>query len=77
MFHMLLIEKVSLTKHNRASVGRKPSRTGEVAGRAWDVGGRAVYTGESEVLEHELYRRTYIAQRERMKDTQKVERDVL
>jgi len=61
MFHMFLIEEIALAKHDRASVGRKPTRTGEVTGYAGDVGRRAVYTGELEVFEHELYRWAYIA----------------
>jgi hypothetical protein len=54
VFHMLLMEEISLAEHNCAGIGRKPARTGEVARHAGHVGGRAVYASELEVFEHKL-----------------------
>jgi hypothetical protein len=50
MFHVFLVEEVTLAKHDCTGVGGEPARMGEVAGKARDVGGREVYTGELEVF---------------------------
>ena len=60
VFHMFLIEEVSLAKHNCASLGREPARPGEVTRHARHVGRRTVYASELEVFEHKLYWWTYI-----------------
>jgi hypothetical protein len=38
VFHMFLVEEISLAKDDCASVGREPARTGEVTRLARDVG---------------------------------------
>jgi hypothetical protein len=56
VFHMFLIEEISLAKHNCAGLRREPTRTGEVARQARYVGRVAVYASKLEMLEHKLYR---------------------
>jgi hypothetical protein len=59
VFHMFLIEEISLAKHNCAGLGGKSTRTGEVARKARHVGRVAVHASEPEMLEHKLYRWAY------------------
>src|SRR6266702_635917 len=59
MLHVLLIEKVSLAKHDCACVGGETARMSEVAWQAREVSWRGVCTGMLEMVEHELYRRAY------------------
>jgi hypothetical protein len=80
VFHMFLIEEVSLAKHNCASFGREATRTGEVAGHARHVGRVAVHPSEVEMFEHKLYRWTciqYHRERTKKKIAMREKHDVL
>jgi hypothetical protein len=59
VFHMFLIEEISLAKHNCAGLGRESTRTGEVARKTRHVSRVAVHASELEMLEHKLYRWAY------------------